>query len=71
MSFYYQDFKMSDIEAAKVDAWLNVQGAKAEDNSTSGGRYSFTFVPTGIGTVIKVKDDLLNEEIDATDYSNW
>lgn len=71
MLFFYQDFRMSDAEAAKVDTWIKEQDLKAEDISTSGGRYSFIFSPTGIGTAIKVIDNLLKEEIDATDYSDW
>ena len=29
------------------------------------------FTPTGLGTVIEVKDNLLKEKIDLTDWENW
>lgn len=37
----------------------------------SGGGITYSITPTGIGTVIKVRYEYLNSEIDLTDYDNW
>jgi len=36
-----------------------------------GGSYTFSFTPTTLGTVIKVKNNAYNKEIDLSDYKNW
>jgi len=35
------------------------------------GGLTYSFSPTGLGTVIKVKYALTNEEIDLTNYNEW
>lgn len=37
----------------------------------TGGNLSFTFVPTTLGTVIRVRDSITGAEIDLSDYDNW
>ena len=36
-----------------------------------GGRYTYSFTPTGLGTIVKVHDPITNTEIDLTDYESW
>jgi hypothetical protein len=36
-----------------------------------GGRYTYSFSPTSLGVVVKVKDEITKEEIDLTDYLSW
>lgn len=38
---------------------------------TSGGEVEYKFVPTGLGTVLKVFHKFTKEEIDLTEYDNW
>lgn len=38
---------------------------------TAGERWTFMFTPTGLGTIVKVKDELLGDEIDLTDWDNF
>ena len=33
--------------------------------------YIFTFYPTSVVNVVKVKNTLTGDEIDLTDYENW
>ena len=35
------------------------------------GAYTFSFTPTTLGEVIKVRNELTKEEIDLTDYDLW
>ena len=37
----------------------------------SGGNLTFSFTPTGLGTVCKVTESITGEVIDLTDYDNW
>lgn len=39
--------------------------------SSTGGQYSFTVTPTGLGPIVKVKCNACNKEIDITNNSNW
>ncbi len=38
-----------------------------------GGAFKFVFIPTTIGTIVKVQFDCdgIKEELDLTDYSEW
>lgn len=41
-----------------------------ENQGVVGGRFTYTFTPTNLGTVVKLKC-ACGEEIDLTDYENW
>lgn len=36
-----------------------------------GGRYTYSFTPTSLGTVVKVYDAITKETIDLSDYDTW
>lgn len=36
-----------------------------------GGGLEYIFIPTGLGTITKVRECITKEEIDLTDYDNW
>ncbi len=36
-----------------------------------GGAYEYSFVPTGIGTAVKVRNVVTGDAIDLTDYEAW
>lgn len=36
-----------------------------------GGGLTYSFTPTALGTVVKVKEAITGEEIDLTDYDEW
>jgi hypothetical protein len=36
-----------------------------------GGRYTYCYTPTSIGTILIVKDNVTNTQIDLTEYEEW
>lgn len=36
-----------------------------------GGELTYIFMPTGIGTVIKVRENVTGQELNLTDYGAW
>lgn len=42
-----------------------------EFTSTTGGKFAFTIVPTGLGDVVIVKCNACGETRDITDISGW
>jgi len=64
-------FELDEAETQKFEAWKREQKEKDPHIATAGERWTFMFTPTGLGTIIRVKDELLKEEIDLTDWENW
>ena len=61
-------FGFSADENAKYQRWNKDHQCEYRfDSGACGGRLTYTFTPTGIGTVKKVKC-ACGEEIDLTDY---
>ncbi|AQT84737.1 hypothetical protein ERICIV_04177 [Paenibacillus larvae subsp. larvae] len=55
-------FTVTDSMLEKVEKW---DQCKAVD--VSGARFSYTFIPSGIGTVVKVHCFVCNRELDITE----
>lgn len=36
-----------------------------------GGRFTYMVTPTGLGVIIKIRDNCTKEEIDLTSYEEW
>lgn len=66
-----KQFELDDAQEAQFEAWRKIQKEKDPRIATAGERWTFMFTPTGLGTVVKVKDELLKEELDLTDWENW
>lgn len=66
-----KQFELDDAQEAQFEAWRKSQKEKDPHIATAGERWTFMFTPTGLGTVVKVKDELLKEELDLTDWENW
>lgn len=60
-------FEISDKELEKYNEWKE----KINDLYGEYGSFTFSFTPTGIGDVIKVKSNLTGLEIDITDVDSW
>ena len=60
------DFAMDEKQRQKFEEWR--QSKKKEGMVAIGGRFSFVFTPTGIGTFIVVRCADDNTELDLTDY---
>lgn len=57
-------FKITEEMAKRIIEW---DSCKAVD--VTGGKFAYTFMPTGVGVVIKVHCDICKRELDLTE--NW
>lgn len=64
-------FELDEGEIKKFESWKKKQKKKDPSMPTAGERWTFMFTPTGLGTVIKVKDEATDDIIDLTDWENW
>ena len=62
-------FSLDKDQQEKLNAWMKTRPTKYE--GCSGGRYVYTFRPTSLGLVTRVRDDITKEEINLSDYENW
>jgi hypothetical protein len=60
-------FTISEAEMEALKEWQE----KIKDLYGEYGNYTYSFTPTGIGDVIKVKSHLTGLELDITDVDNW
>ena len=66
-----ESFVLEEWQAKSFEKWKKKQMKKDPSMPAAGERWTFMFTPTGIGTVIKVKDECTGEELDLTDWENW
>jgi hypothetical protein len=65
------NFSLNVSQIAKFEAW-RVEMLKRKDNPGAiGGQFTFKFIPTSIGTIIKVVYSPTLEELDLTDYAEF
>jgi hypothetical protein len=64
-------FKLEGLEESRANHWIKLQKKKDPSNFTIGERWSYIFTPTGLGTMVIIKDNLLEETMDVTDYDLW
>lgn len=63
-------FKISGEQSAKITDWLNKNWPNGLPyGGAIGGHLTYSFTPTSIGIVTKVK--CLDKELDVSDYENW
>jgi len=62
-------FSISGIELEKLREWMAT--LKPMYSGAIGGRYTYSFCPTGIGTIVKVTYGGTGEVIDLTAYHEW
>ena len=62
-------FQISELEQKTLNEWLKSKDLEVYCGAI-GGRFTYSFTPTSLGMIIKVKDDLDGDEIDITDY-DW
>lgn len=60
-------FELSKEQTSKFQSWMVGQISKRRGVDATGFRFTFSFTPTSIGILIKVKDILTDEEIDLSD----
>lgn len=59
-------FKLDDEKLKRLKVWKD--GLDQRYAGAIGGRFTYSFTPTSLGVIIKVKDDLSAQELDLTDY---
>ncbi len=65
-------FTISGEEFEKAQKWIKKQKKKYGDNcGTIGERFSYKFVPTGLGCIKTIKDNLTGKKLDLTTYDNF
>ena len=65
------NFELDEDEAVRATEFMDAHETKhGECLAAIGGRYSFTFTPTGVGTCVHIKCSC-GEEKDVTDYDLW
>jgi len=72
-------FNLTEEQDKKLSKWIEEQDAKVAamqekvrpNYGCSGGAYTYSFTPTSLGVVIKVKNAITNDEIDLTEYDQW
>lgn len=55
----------------KLETWVFDHNLSNTYSGAIGGRYTFSFTPTSLGLITKVRDNISEQEIDLTDYENW
>jgi hypothetical protein len=64
-------YNLNEKEMKEYNDWHNKHKCKGTYVGAIGGRESFIFTPTGLGSCIQVRCNVCKEEIDITDVSNW
>lgn len=60
-------FCLTEEQEKKLKKWQN----KIKKKHGNFGTFTYSFTPSGIGTVIKVYSELLDRTIDLTDIDTW
>ena len=72
-------FQLIETQDKRFTAWRKEQDRKVKvlqkgkyaNYGACGGGYTYCFTPTGMGTVIVVKNAVTKEQIDLTEYDYW
>ncbi len=65
-------FQASETEHQTYVAWYREHEKTCQGSTGAiGGKYTFSFTPTGLGDVVKVSCGLCGEVKDCTDFDQW
>lgn len=69
------NFELDEYELNKYRKWVDEHDKKCPyadrmNQGAIGGRMSFTFTPTGLGQITKIKC-ACGDEVDVTQYEHW
>ena len=65
------NFSLDTSQIAKFEAWRAEMWKRKDNPGAIGGQFTFKFIPTSIGTIIKVAYCHTGEELDLTDYNEF
>ena len=68
---YHQNIKFKNWQKIQDKKVCELQKNKFPYYGVTGGGYLFMFIPTSIGIIIKIQNNITKEEIDITDYNAW
>lgn len=74
MKAYYRGFPISEEESEKIKQWMNKHDNdfyKDTKISTIGGRYTYEFQPTSLGTIGTIIDTLTGDKLTFRDCDSW
>jgi len=63
-------FTLTPEQVQRIEAWKDEHN-RGKYSGAIGGRYTYSFTPTSLGVIVKVRDNLINEELDVTEYDEW
>ena len=64
-------FELDEKQIEKFNQWNKAHRKKCDaDAGAIGGRLTFTFTPTGMGTITEIKC-ICGESINLTDFESW
>ena len=63
-------FVLDNFHVEKIEKWMEQQIAKDDTLPTLGERWLYSFLPTGLGTLIELKDLMTGDvlEVEGTEY---
>ena len=65
-------FDLDEEESNKAQKFIKKQmKKKLKKSDVSGARFEYSFIPTGIGDVVTIRDLATNEEMNVTNYDCW
>jgi len=64
-------FKLESEELKASKEFIKDQMAKDDKLPTAGERFAYTFIPSGLGTMVSIKDLYLDEKKDITCWDWW
>lgn len=64
---YYQGFPITDEEKEKITKFKNEH--RSPEDRKLGAHYTYTFIPTALGTIGVIKDDLSGDELEFKELS--
>jgi hypothetical protein len=67
------EFHLTPAQVQHYKTWKQQFMDRSINYGAIGGAFKFVFIPTTIGTIVKVQFDCdgIKEELDLTDYSEW
>jgi len=69
----HRGFHLAGIEKERAQSWIeqHKKDHPMKHTGAVGGRWSYTFTPTGIGTIVVVRCCACGAEKDVTNYEGW
>ena len=64
-------FELDDTHVKKIEKWMESQIEKDNTLPTLGERWEYSFLPTGLGTLITLKDGMTGDILEVEGTENW